>query len=478
LRVQTSTATSQAPWNSNTEINPPFNGSLTDSAEIASSVRAAGSMGPASLQSLEPTNVILQRSATNELVSHTRVSDYEIEGKIGEGAMGAVYRAVHPTIGKHVAVKIMNAKLCDDLGAIERFTREARSVAAIRHPGIVDVFGFGTLQDGRAYLIMEWLDGISLGARLEHGQFTQDEALDVLDQIARALEAAHDKGITHRDLKPDNVFLQRVARERPVVKLLDFGLAKLADEDGRIARTQTGQLLGTPVYMSPEQCRAKGVDHRTDIYALGCIAYALICGRVPFNADNTAELIAAHLSELPPIPRSLFPAIPPQLDGLLFAMLAKDPARRPTLQQIRRTIATVRSSVYPTPVPDRPMLAKRVHPRRNVLVALVALAALGIGVGVAIFVLQSNDVPSAVPDIGSAFDANNVEPVVEPVADANMAAADVVPSVRDTVEKPAIKPAVKPAIKKPVTVEKHVIENKPDPNTTTLNPFHKKKLNP
>jgi eukaryotic-like serine/threonine-protein kinase len=192
-----------------------------------------------------------------ELVPGTRVEAYEIEGKIGEGAMGAVYRAVHPTIGKHVAVKIMNSRLSADPGAIERFTREARSVAAIRHPGIVDVFGFGTLDDGRAYLIMEWLDGSSLGTRLEGGSLAFDAALDIVDQIARALSAAHDKGITHRDLKPDNVFLEQVAREKPIVKILDFGLAKLGHEEGRAAMTESGHSLARPSTCRPSSARAR-----------------------------------------------------------------------------------------------------------------------------------------------------------------------------------------------------------------------------
>lgn len=291
-------------------------------------------------------------AAGAELARGTRVGDYEIEGKIGEGAMGAVYRAVHPAIGKRVAVKVMNPRLGADAGAIERFTREARSVAAIRHPGIVDVFGFGALDDGRAYLVMEWLDGVSLATRLDQGTLPPDEALEILDQIARALEAAHDKGIIHRDLKPDNIFLQHVARERPIVKLLDFGLVKLAFEERLDSKTQTGQLLGTPVYMSPEQCRGKGVDHRTDIYAVGCIAYEMICGRVPFVADNIAELIAAHLGEVPPLPRSLRPDIPPALDACMFAMLAKEPARRPTLEQARQAILDVRRSSAPGPWPS------------------------------------------------------------------------------------------------------------------------------
>ena len=284
---------------------------------------------------------------SNDLAPGTIVGEYCVETKIGDGGMGAVYAAKHPTIGKRVAIKIMAPRLSRDPAAVERFVGEARAVAAIRHPGIVDVFGFGELADGRLYLVMELLYGESLGGCLEHKRLTLADALDLLFQMTRALEAAHDEGIIHRDLKPENVFLVRVAKEpKPIVKLLDFGLAKLVDNaDRSVRRTQSGQLLGTPLYMSPEQCRAKLVDHRTDIYALGCIAYELFCGRVPFDFDNVAELFAAHLTEEAPRPCVLWPQIPPALDTLLLAMLAKDAASRPTLDHIQRTISTLRDTM-------------------------------------------------------------------------------------------------------------------------------------
>ena len=237
------------------------------------------------------------------------VGEYEIEAKIGEGAMGTVYRAVHPAIGRHVAIKVMTPKLFDEPESVKRFVAEARAVAAIRHPGIVDVFGFGRLPDDRTYLVMEWLAGSSLAARLAaQASSKSSDACDMIRQIARALEAAHAKGIVHRDLKPENVFVHHIDDEKPQCKLLDFGLAKVTNkEDGLVAKTRTGQLLGTPLYMSPEQCKSKGVDHRTDIYALGCMAYEMLCGRVPFDCDNVAELISAHLVADPPTP-SLAPA--------------------------------------------------------------------------------------------------------------------------------------------------------------------------
>jgi serine/threonine protein kinase len=290
----------------------------------------------------------------SELPRGATVGEYAIESKIGEGAMGTVYRAVHPTIGRHVAIKVMTPKLFDEPESVARFISEARAVAAIRHPGIVDVFGFGRLPDNRTYLVMEWLEGSALSARIAHGKISLEDACDMIRQIARALEAAHAKGIVHRDLKPENVFVHHIDDEKPQCKLLDFGLAKVTNkEDNAVARTRTGQLLGTPLYMSPEQCKAKGVDHRTDIYALGCIAYELLCGRVPFDADNVAELISAHLVAQPPQPLSLNPALPPALDRLLLQMVSKNPDERPSLAEVRRVISGALSR------PSQPHLAVR-----------------------------------------------------------------------------------------------------------------------
>jgi serine/threonine protein kinase len=300
-----------------------------------------------------------------DIAAGTRVGDYAIESKIGEGAMGAVYRAVHPAIGKKVAIKVMTPKLFDEPESVKRFVAEARAIAAIRHPGIVDIFGFGKLPDGRTYLVMEWLEGATLGERLLREKVLPFvEACDLIRQIARALEAAHGKSIVHRDLKPDNVFIHHIDDEKPQCKLLDFGLAKVTNQDdAAVAKTRTGQLLGTPLYMSPEQCKAKGVDHRTDIYALGCMGYEMLCGRVPFDADNVAELISAHLVGTPPRPKQLKADLPDELDQLLFAMLAKNPDERPTLAEVRKTITSVLtkpSTPAPyaqddiTPIPDAP----------------------------------------------------------------------------------------------------------------------------
>jgi len=262
----------------------------------------------------------------------TRIADYEIHQRIGEGAMSEVFAAVHRQIGRRVAIKVLNQRLFADPEAMERFTSEARAAAEIHHPNIVDVFGFGHFDDGRAYIIMEWLRGESLGARLARGPIPITDALELVLQMTGALRAAHNQDIIHRDLKPENVFLHDVKDEKPVVKVLDFGLAKRVR--GARSLTLEGQLLGTPLYMSPEQCRGRDVDHRTDIYALGCIWYQMLTGRPPFDVESVAELVMAHLTERP-LP--LFD-VPPSLNALVMNMLAKDPQQRPDLGEVRRTV--------------------------------------------------------------------------------------------------------------------------------------------
>jgi serine/threonine-protein kinase len=267
----------------------------------------------------------------------------------------------------------MTPKLFDAPESVKRFVAEARAIASIDHPGIVDVFGFGRVADGRAYLVMELLEGENLADRMKRGRVPLDEGCEIARQVARSLEAAHAKDVVHRDLKPENVFIVKAVDEQVRVKLLDFGLAKQTNnEDGLVARTRTGQLLGTPLYMSPEQCKSKGVDHRTDIYALGCMCYELFAGRVPFDCDNIAELISAHLVNEPPRPSEIDPSISPELDKLLFSMIAKDPDTRPGLGEIRRIIGMQTSRVSqpilavqppkdPTPIPTPPTETPKVE---------------------------------------------------------------------------------------------------------------------
>jgi serine/threonine protein kinase len=271
--------------------------------------------------------------------------NYRIIAKLGEGGMGAVYLAEHPSIGRKVAVKMIRPAFSNDAETLRRFVREARSTATLRHPALVDVMDYGVHEKtGSAYIIMEYLEGESLDARLEReGRLDPGRAAHIARQIALGMAAAHRAGIIHRDLKPGNVHLG-VDPDRPgvdVVKVLDFGIAKLStSETGAGPTTRTGVVLGTPRYMAPEQCRGGGsIDHRADIYALGCLFYETLCGRPPFPYQWPGELIAAHLGEVPLPPRAWVPAIPPALDALVTRAIAKDPAHRPpTMSDIAREL--------------------------------------------------------------------------------------------------------------------------------------------
>jgi tRNA A-37 threonylcarbamoyl transferase component Bud32 len=260
------------------------------------------------------------------------VGSYRITDRLGQGGMGAVFRARHELIGKPAAIKVLRSELCRSAEIVDRLFKEARAASAIHHPGIVEVFDFGYHADGRAYLVMELLDGEPLAARLARTGCDPHTAAVIARGIASVLAAAHAQGIVHRDLKPDNVFLvpdpDVPGGERP--KILDFGIAKLADDGGRrTARTQTGALIGTPSYMAPEQARAAGaIDHRADLYSLGCVLYELLTGAPPFVAEGAGEVIAMHLFTEPEPPSARRPGIAPALDAITLRLLAKEPEAR------------------------------------------------------------------------------------------------------------------------------------------------------
>jgi serine/threonine-protein kinase len=285
----------------------------------------------------------VQAFAMPSLVRGMMVGEYRIESKLGEGGMGCVYGAIHPVIAKRAAIKILHPEFSAKPDIVERFIQEARSVNQIGHPNIVDIFSFGALPDGRPYLAMEYLNGESLRTRLRRRRLPMREVFDVVETISNALAAAHGAGIVHRDLKPDNIFLVEGTWGGARVKLLDFGVAKLLGDDKPI-HTRTGNLLGTPAYMSPEQARGRAVDHRTDIYALGALFFEMLTGALPFPAKNTADMLSSHLHTPPPSPRTRNSTVPPELDRLVLAMMAKDPNARPTLSDVCGVIARLRGS--------------------------------------------------------------------------------------------------------------------------------------
>jgi serine/threonine-protein kinase len=255
--------------------------------------------------------------------------------------MGAVYLAEHPGIGRRVAVKVLHKQFSGDEQLLGRLLNEARAANAIRHPNIIEILDSGMREDGTPYLVMELLEGESLGGRLRRvGPMPIADVLAFTLQTASALGAAHKKGIVHRDLKPDNLFIvgmggdesSRVDLGGPNerMKVLDFGIAKLQmPQPGDSVKTRTGTLMGTPIYMSPEQCRGtKTVDHRSDVYSLGIIVWEMLVGQPPFMSEGFGELVNMHLNVPAPSARAQRPEISEQLDAVVLKMLAKNPEDR------------------------------------------------------------------------------------------------------------------------------------------------------
>ncbi len=282
------------------------------------------------------------------------IGSYRILRAIGEGGMGMVYLAEHVTLGRRAAIKVLQPALSARSDVVHRFFNEARAATAIPDPGIVQVFDFGRDPQG-AYIVMELLDGEPLDARLERrGRLAPDEAMRIVRQVASTLGAAHRCGIVHRDLKPENIFLVRdpevASGER--AKILDFGIAKLASDDTAAARTQLGTIMGTPAYMSPEQCRGTGeIDARSDIYSLGCVLFHLLTGTPPFTGEGMGDVIAKHLREAPPAPSQYVPGIPAALDAHVLRCLRKAPGERPsTMADVVSELDVLRKvSVPPAP---------------------------------------------------------------------------------------------------------------------------------
>ncbi len=297
----------------------------------------------------------------------TVVGEYIVDKKLGEGAFGTVYAGENPVIGRRAAIKVLAKRFSSDPEVVSRFVAEARAVNRIRHRNIVDIVAFGTLPSGQQYLVMELLEGQTLRDFVhERGsKLSLEAAAPILVGIAAALDAAHEHGIVHRDLKPDNVFVAREAGGELLPKLLDFGVAKLEREPGQAHKTATGVAVGTPLYMSPEQCRGKKVDHRSDIYSFGALIFEMLAGAPPFDGESAMDVLMRHISD--PIPRlsTVAPGLPPALDQPLFEMLAKTAAARPASAglALARLLDEGRAAGLAL-APYAPLLTKRVEELR------------------------------------------------------------------------------------------------------------------
>ncbi|HSR95978.1 MAG TPA: serine/threonine-protein kinase, partial [Kofleriaceae bacterium] len=298
------------------------------------------------------------------LLGRTLAGRYLISKKLGEGGMGAVYLATHNLLEKQVALKVLHGEFARKADLVERFMQEARAASRIRHENVIDISDFGTTPEGLVFFAMELLQGHDLHeevarARLAGQLLPWVRSKRIFLQICAALGAAHALGIIHRDLKPENIYLVDFLGEPDFVKLLDFGIAKVtevADSDRKL--TRTGMLFGTPEYMSPEQARGEKVDHRVDVYAMGCILFQLVTGRVPFEAENFMGVLALHLTETPPvIPPEIFDSIgaPRALAEVIDRALAKDPNQRfASIDELARAVRRVSGDKATGPVVAQP----------------------------------------------------------------------------------------------------------------------------
>ena len=272
------------------------------------------------------------------------IGSYQLLEPIGQGGMGKVYRAKHPSIGKEVAIKFLQGDFAHDSDTLSRFEQEARVANQIKHPNVVDILDFGHTPDGELYMIMELLEGCSLKTLSEESAELPSlhRVCHIALQICSALYASHQKGIIHRDLKSDNIFLIKSSGQEDFVKIFDFGLAKFVGALTSSVATSPGITVGTPLYMSPEQAFGRGVDHQTDIYALGIILYRLMTKTYPFTDKNPFVVASQQISTPLKPPSQINKAINPELERVILRCLEKRKERRyATMEEVAEELCAV-----------------------------------------------------------------------------------------------------------------------------------------
>lgn len=285
------------------------------------------------------------------LVGATIAGKFLVQEPIGQGSMGVIYKAEHVTLKRTVALKVIRQQLVGDDEHVQRFHREAQAASRLRHPNCVQIIDCGQTDDGVLYIAMEFIAGVTLRQLLlkEH-PLSLDRVVNIAKQIALALDEAHSQGVLHRDLKPDNVMVEDLRNMKDVVRVVDFGIAKLQDQNPGAAnrfQTRTGMVCGTPEFMSPEHIQGQATDARSDLYGIGCLLYALLCGKVPFTGGSHFEVAMLQVEAKRPPVEGHDAKIAAIFDPLLDALMAKDPDHRPAsamdvhaeLERITRDIA-------------------------------------------------------------------------------------------------------------------------------------------
>jgi eukaryotic-like serine/threonine-protein kinase len=286
-------------------------------------------------------------SGSGALTGKTLDQKYYLESKLGVGGMGTVYCAGRLRIGDRVAIKVLHPDRMADPHAVERFRREAQTASRLKHPNVVKVYDFGVSMEGLSYLVMELAEGESLRSLVErHGKLTETAAAEIIRQVCAALDEMRLQGIVHRDIKPENILVQKIPGGLHV-KVLDFGIAALRDvKAGRL--TQTGAVVGTPHYMSPEQCLGEELDGRSDIYSLGIVLFEMLTGVVPFDSPTTTAIFIKHVNDPPPPPRILNPKISPAVESVVLRALEKRRGARPqTAGEMARELIAAAGSAQP-----------------------------------------------------------------------------------------------------------------------------------
>lgn len=334
----------------------PFDSPADDfPSDVSSSAPPVPATDDEGTVGLAPTLARMPSLKPDALVD-AQVGEYKVLGRIGAGGMGLVYEAVQPLIGKRVAIKVLRPEYASDAEQMGRLLAEARAVNAVGHRGIIDIFAFGQLADGRHYFVMEFLQGESLeDYLLRSGAIPEAQAFGILDEILSALSAAHAAGVVHRDLKPSNVYLVPQPSGTPYVKLLDFGLAKVAPSaNGASPQTRADMVVGTPEYMAPEQARALPVGPQTDLYALGVLAYQMVAGKLPFTGMSAIDIVMKHVDQKPTPPSTLAPKLHRSFEAVILQLLAKRAEDRPNSAEHTRDLfrAALNQPATATPPPQ------------------------------------------------------------------------------------------------------------------------------